>query len=77
MNTIKEFLHVFEFLPESVKSWEKAGELSYTLKQKGRAVGLSDCYIAVLTKSNNVKLLTLDKHFDVLKKEFELKLYDI
>lgn len=77
LNTIKEFLHVFEFLPESVKSWEKAGELSYTLKQKGKAVGLSDCYIAVLSRLNNVKLLTLDKHFNVLKKEFELKLYDI
>ena len=77
LNTIKEFLHVFEFLPESVKSWEKAGELSYTLKRKGKAVGLSDCYIAILSRLHNVKLLTLDKHFDVLKKEFELKLYDI
>lgn len=77
LNTIKEFLHVFEFLPESVKSWEKAGELSYTLKQKGKAIGLSDCFIAVLAKTNNVKLLTLDKHFDVLEKEFELKLYSL
>lgn len=76
LNTIKEFLHVFDFLPESVKSWEKAGELSYALKQKGKAIGLSDCYIAVLTRSSNVRLLTLDKHFDVLKKEIELKLYD-
>lgn len=77
LNTIKEFLHVFEFLPESVKSWVKAGELSYTLKQKGKAIGLSDCFIAVLAKTNNVKLLTLDKHFDVLEKEFELKLYSL
>ena len=77
LNTIKEFLHVFDFLPESVKSWEEAGELSYTLKQKGKAVGLSDCYIAVLTVSSNIRLLTLDKHFDVLKKEIELKLYDL
>ena len=77
LNTIKEFLHVFDFLPESVKSWEKAGELSYALKQKGKAVGLSDCYIAVLTRSSSVKLLTLDKQFGVLKKEIELKLYDL
>jgi predicted nucleic acid-binding protein len=77
LNTIKEFLHVFDFLPESIISWEKAGEMSYSLKQKGKAVGLSDCYIAALTRSSNVMLLTLDKHFDVLKKEFELKLYDI
>lgn len=76
LNTIKEFLHVFDFLPESVTSWEKAGELSYALKQKGKTVGLSDCYIAVLAGSSNVRLLTLDKHFDVLKKETDLKLYD-
>jgi len=62
---------------DRVLVWEKAGELSYTLKQKGKGVGLSDCYIAVLTRSNNVKLLTLDKHFDVLKKEFDLKLYGL
>src|SRR3972149_2048791 len=76
MNTIKEFLHVFDFLPESITLWEKAGELSYVLKQKGKVIGLSDCYIAVLTGSSNVRLLTLDKHFDVLKKETDLKLYD-
>ena len=76
LNTIKEFLHVFDFLPESVKSWEKAGELSNTLKQQEKVIGLSDCYIAVLTASSNVRLLTLDKHFDVLKKETDMKLYD-
>lgn len=76
LNTIKEFLHVFDFLPESIESWKKAGELSYTMKQKGRAIGLSDCYIAVVTRSNNVKLLTLDKHFGILKKEIELLFYD-
>jgi len=77
LDTLKEFLHVFDFLPESVKSWEKAGELSYTFKQKGKPLGLSDCYLAVLTRSNNVQLLTLDKHFDILKKEVDLKLYDL
>ena len=77
LNTIKEFLHVFDFLPESVSSWEKAGELFYVLKQKGKTIGLSDCYIAVLTRSSNVNLLTLDRHFDILKKDLELKLYDL
>ena len=76
LNTIKEFLHVFDFLPESVDSWKKAGELSYTMKQKGRAIGLSDCYIAVAIRSSNVELLTLDKHFGILKKEIELSFYD-
>lgn len=77
LNTIKEFLHVFDFLPEPISSWEKAGELVYSLKQKGKAVGLSDCYIGVLAKSNNIRLLTLDKHFDILKKEIGLQVYTL
>ncbi len=74
LDTIKEFLHVFDFLPESIKLWEKAGELSYNLQRKGQSVGLSDCYIAVVAKSNNVKLLTLDRHFSVLEKASGLRL---
>ena len=77
LNTIKEFLHVFDFLTESIELWEKAGELSYNLQRKGKTAGLSDCYIAVVAKSNNVKLLTLDNHFYELKKENGLQLYDI
>lgn len=77
MSTIKEFLYVFDFLEESVKSWENAGELSYNLQKKGKTVGLSDCYIAVISKSHNVRLLTLDKHFSVIKKETELKMYEV
>ncbi|NWF51629.1 MAG: PIN domain-containing protein [Nitrospirae bacterium] len=77
LNTIKEFLHVFDFLPEPIESWRKAGELAYTLKRKGKAVGLSDCYIGILTKSNNIRLITLDRHFDILKKEIGLQLYNL
>lgn len=77
LNTIKEFLHVFDFLPESTELWEKAGELSYFLQRNGKSVGLSDCYIAVIAKSNNVRLLTLDRHFSVIKKENGLLLYDL
>ncbi len=73
LNTIKEFLHVFDFLPESEKLWEMAGELSFNLQGMGKRVGLSDCYIAVVTKAYNVTLLTLDKDFNVIKKEIGIK----
>jgi len=77
LNTIKDFLHVFDFLPEAVESWEKAGELSFLLHGKGRAAGLSDCYIAVAVQAADVRLFTLDKHFSVIRKEIGLNLYGV
>jgi len=75
LDVLKEFLHVFDFLPESTEMWRKAGELSYLLRQKGKSVGLSDCYISVVANTNDATLLTLDKHFEVIGKETGLILY--
>jgi len=75
LDVLKGFLHVFDFLADSTELWEKAGELSFSLRLKGEIVGLADCYISVVASSNNVKLLTLDKHFEIIRKEIEIKLY--
>ncbi|OQZ01544.1 MAG: VapC toxin family PIN domain ribonuclease [Candidatus Brocadia sp. UTAMX2] len=75
VDVLKEFLHVFDFIPDSTEVWEKAGELSFSLRRKGEIVGLADCYISVVASSNKVKLLTLDKHFDIIRKEITLNLY--
>jgi predicted nucleic acid-binding protein len=75
LGTLKEFLHVFDFLPESAGKWQKAGELSFSLQRKGRTAGLSDCYIAVAAKTASAALYTLDRHFSVIEKELGLKLY--
>lgn len=75
LDVLKEFLHVFDFLPDSTELWEKAGELSFSLRQKGKTVGLSDCYISAIVNLNKVTLLTLDKHFEIIKKEIEIKHY--
>jgi predicted nucleic acid-binding protein len=75
VDVLKEFLHVFEFLPDSSELWEKAGELSRLLRREGKTIALSDCYISVMVHANNVQLLTLDKHFEIIRKEFELNLY--
>src|SRR6185369_15429951 len=32
LSVIRDFIHVFQFLPESPNLWEKAGQLSYTLR---------------------------------------------
>jgi len=67
LEVLREFRHVFPCLEESVDLWQAAGELSNTLLRKGKSIGLSDCYLAVSAKSNQVTILTLDKHFEVIK----------
>lgn len=76
LKILKDFLYVFEFVPDSVFLWEKAGELSYALQRKGKSVGLSDCYIAVSAASQNARLLTLDRHFDAIKNEAGFSFYE-
>ncbi|MBI5677631.1 MAG: PIN domain-containing protein [Planctomycetes bacterium] len=75
LDVLKEFLHVFDFLQESTEMWKNACELSYLLRQKGKSVGLSDCYISVVANTNDAILLTLDRHFEVIEKETGLILY--
>jgi predicted nucleic acid-binding protein len=74
---IKDFIHVFEFLPETPQVWQQAGELSFHLRGKGRAVGLSDCFIAVMSKQYNAALLAFDADFTAIKDEMNLSLYPV
>ena len=76
LGTIREFLHVFEFLPETTHCWASAGELAFHLQRKGRPAGLSDCYIAAAAEAAGASLFTLDKHFQSIQKETRLVLYE-
>jgi predicted nucleic acid-binding protein len=77
VTVINDFIHVFEFLPETPQSWEQAGELSFHLRGRGRTVGLSDCFIAVMSKQYNAALLTFDADFTAIKDEMKLSLYPV
>ncbi len=77
LEVLRDFRHVFEFLDESTDRWQAAGELSHALRRKGKSIGLSDCYLAVSARQHNVKLLTLDRHFDAIKGAAGIELYDI
>ena len=77
LEVLRDFRHVFEFLDESTDLWQAAGELSNTLQRKGKSVGLSDCYLAASAKAHKVKILTLDKHFDVIKGAVGIGLYEV
>ena len=74
---LRDFRHVFEFLNDSTDLWQSAGELSHALKRKGKSIGLSDCYLAASARANKAKLLTLDRHFAVIKSAAGIELYDV
>lgn len=72
---VKDFIHVFDFLKESVQMWEKSGELSYRVRKAGKKAGLSDCYIAIAAKINNAAILTMDSHFELIKEHINITLF--
>ncbi len=74
---IRDFTHVFQFLPETPQLWEKAGRLSYTLRRKGITVGLADCFIAVSAAEAGAQLLTLDGHFEAIRSALKLSLFTL
>jgi len=48
---------------EGVSTWNDAAELAYRLKRKGKMIPLTDCYIAVLVRQHDCRLLTLNPRF--------------
>jgi predicted nucleic acid-binding protein len=76
LGTLKEFLYVFDFIPESNALWEQAGLMSRALRQKGKEIGLSDCFIASSAISYGSSLFTMDKHFHIIKRHSDLILFE-
>ena len=51
------------YLTETREVFEHAASLYRKLRKSGKSVPLSDCVIAAVCLSNEVRLLTVDKHF--------------
>lgn len=65
---IKDLPSVAKILKEAESTWRDAGILSNKLRRQGKNMPLIDCYLAVLAKHYNARILTLDKHFpDILE----------
>jgi predicted nucleic acid-binding protein len=77
LSVITDFMHVFEFLPETPRLWEKSGRLSYSLRRKGITVGLADCFIAVSTAEANAQLFTIDSHFETIRTLLKFSIYSL
>lgn len=68
IKVIEEFLTVFNIIDSMPDTWIKAGRLSFNLKKKGLTINLMDCYLTVLAQEYGCSILTLDKHFNDIKR---------
>jgi tRNA(fMet)-specific endonuclease VapC len=74
LEVLRDFVYVFPFLSDSRESWQAAGELSFRLRRNGKAIGLADCYIAIVARMEGVSILSLDHHFEMVKDDIGIKL---
>lgn len=72
---IKEFFSPLYWIESNDSHWDKAGEISFRLKKRGKTVSLTDCFIAALAKSDEAKILTHDKDFQSIAEINECELF--
>jgi predicted nucleic acid-binding protein len=60
---VNDALSDLEYAEMTRHLWQKTGELSASLKQKGLNLPLSDILIAAVAIEHNLAVFTLDKHF--------------
>jgi predicted nucleic acid-binding protein len=53
-----------KYVEMSKPLWQKAGDLSSTLRNKGLTIPLSDIFIAIIAIEHNLLISTLDRHFE-------------
>lgn len=61
---IIQFLKDLNYIEMTDTLWQKAGELSRSLKIKGITLPFSDILIAAIALDKNLTVFTLDKHFE-------------
>jgi len=70
---VKESLKKLPYLEMTRDIWEKAGEISASLRRKGITIPLSDLIISALAISVDYEVFTIDPHF---KQVHGLKLHN-
>lgn len=71
---VRSALNVLEFLEVTQEIWDFSAEISFDLSRKGKTIPLADCLIAAQCIKENIGLLTKDKHFTIISKDFPLQL---
>jgi predicted nucleic acid-binding protein len=76
ISVIEDFVNAFTILDQKENTWIEAGKLSFSLKKRGKTVHLTDCYIAVIAKEYDCRILTLDEHFKDIQKGLGIPLVE-
>jgi len=76
ISIIRDFVDAFSVIDQKEETWLKAGRLSFNLRKKGKAIHLTDCYIAVIAQEHDCYIYTLDEHFADLDKVLHVGLLD-
>jgi predicted nucleic acid-binding protein len=70
---LKNYLDALDDLEISGQQWEKAYELSFSLRRKGLTIPYTDILIAACALTADLTLVHVDAHFDVISKQVGLK----
>jgi predicted nucleic acid-binding protein len=65
--TVKDALARLPYLEVTKEMWEKAGELSASLRREGRTIPLSDLVIAGAGLLADHEVFTVDPHFNEIE----------
>ena len=76
LNYLNDLYEVIDMIDPNPQSYLLAGRLGYALARKGHTLSVVDLLIAQLAMEKNLALLTLDKHFQVIKKYSSLRLQE-
>jgi hypothetical protein len=69
---VRENLKKLSYLEMTLDIWEKAGEISASLRKNGITIPLTDLIIAAMALSEDLEVFTIDPHF---KEVHGLRLY--
>jgi len=70
---LKNNLEALVYLDTTSYVWGKAAEIAFTLKRKGINVPSGDILIAALAINYDLLLIHMDKHFELIGKNTDLK----
>lgn len=76
IKVIRDYFDVFYIIGEQEDTWVKAGNLSFTLRKRGKTTSFIDCYIAIMAKEQDCAILTLDRHFKEIEKSARVQLIE-
>jgi predicted nucleic acid-binding protein len=70
---LKNYLDALDDLEISGQQWEKAYELSFSLRRKGLTIPYTDILIAACALTADLTLMHVDAHFDAISRQVGLK----